>query len=503
MKIFNTGQIKELDQYTIQNEPIGSHQLMIRAASCFFDRFCSEITPDSRIFIFAGFGNNGGDALSIAHFLNSAGYHAVHTYLFNTENKLSPDCEIQKKALDASLNILFTEITDKFSLPSLNKEDIIIDGLFGAGLNRPLSGGFASVVKFINKSKAKVYAIDIPSGLFGEDNSENNQDTIVKAYKTFTFQAPKLSFFLPENAGYTGDWEILNIGLHPDALQKIPTPYYYTEKDDIAKILRTRPKFAHKGNFGHSLLIAGSKGKMGAAILSAKACLKSGSGLLTCHIPGCGYAIMQTAFPEAMVSTDTMNDCIERIPDNPGQFDAIGVGPGIGRSQETLSMLTTLFSCYRKPVVVDADALNLIAGNESLKKTIPPKSILTPHPKEFDRIAGTSGSSYERLQKARELARESDCYIILKGAYSAVITPETGCWLNPTGNPGMATAGSGDVLTGILTGLLAQGYTPFESCRLGVYLHGLAGDLCLESESYESLIAGDLIDHIGAAFKNI
>ena len=501
MKIHSTIQIKDLDQYTIENEPIESVELMNRASSIFFERFCSEVSQNARIFIFAGFGNNGGDALAVARFLYESGYKSVFAYLFNTENKLSPDCAAQKAALQEIPDIKFIEITSKYTPPVIKENDVVIDGLFGSGLTRPLSGGFASVVKFINNSKARVYSIDIPSGLFGEDNAENNPEAIVKADKTFTFQSPKLSFLLSENADYTGDWEILDIGLHPYILQKTPTPYHYTEKNEILKILKKRPKFAHKGHFGHSLIIAGSKGKMGAAILAAKACLKSGSGLLTCHVPGCGYPIMQTAFPEAMVSIDTMDDRISEIPDNPEQFDVIGIGPGIGQSQESLNVLETLLAFYKKPLVIDADALNLIAKNEQLKKSIPPKSILTPHPKEFDRIAGNSDSSYERLQKARELAKELDCYIVLKGAYTVVISPDTECWFNPTGNPGMATAGSGDVLTGVITGLLAQKYTPYASCILGVYIHGLAGDLCLKSESVESLTASDLIKHIGSAFK--
>ena len=501
MKIYSTIQIKELDRYTMENEPIESFQLMNRASSLFFERFCSEVSRNKRVYIFAGFGNNGGDALAIARFLSDSGFNSVFAYLFNTKNKLSPDCAAQKAALQEIPDVELVEIMNKYSPPTISEDDIIIDGLFGSGLARPLSGGFASVVKFINNSKAKVYSIDIPSGLFGEDNAENNPDAIIRASKTFTFQSPKLSFFLSENAYYTGNWEILDIGLHPDILQKTPTPYYYTERNDILNILKSRPKFAHKGHFGHSLIVAGSKGKMGAAILSAKACMKSGSGLLTCHVPGCGYPIIQTAFPEAMASIDAMDDRISEIPDNHEQFDVIGIGPGIGQSQETSNVLETLFAFYKNPMVIDADALNLIAKNEQLKKSIPPKSILTPHPKEFDRIAGDSISSYERLQKARELAKELDCYIVLKGAYTAVISPETECWFNPTGNPGMATAGSGDVLTGVITGLLAQKYTPYESCILGVYIHGLAGDLCLESESVESLTAGDLISHIGSAFK--
>lgn len=502
MKIFRTEQIKELDRYTILNEPIESIDLMKRASQCFVNFFQSEITADRPVYVFAGHGNNGGDALVVANLLINLGYN-VSTYLFNTENKLSPDCERNKNALLLFPHVNFIEITNSFSPPFLQENDVVIDGLFGSGLNRPPEGGFAAVVKFINQSNATVYSIDIPSGMFGEDNSGNNPETIIKADKTLTFQAPKLSFFMSDNSNYTGEWKILDIGLHPDVLQDTPSHYHYTEKKDVSEILKPRSKFAHKGNFGHALLIAGSKGKTGAAVLAAKACMKSGTGLLTCHIPECGYFILQAAFPEAMTSTDPEKDYISRIPEHTEQFNAIGIGPGIGQHSGTTTALETLFSSYKRSIVIDADALNLISQNEHLKKLIPSKSILTPHPKEFDRIAGDSVSPYNRLQKARDLAETLDCYIVLKGAYSAIITPEKECWFNSTGNPGMATAGSGDVLTGILTGLLGQGYTPFESCLLGVYIHGLAGDLCLESESQESLIAGDIADHIGLAFKKL
>jgi NAD(P)H-hydrate epimerase len=502
MKIFTIDQIKELDRYTILHEPIESIDLMKRASQCFVDFFQSEITTDRPIYIFAGYGNNGGDALVVAKLLIHLGYH-VTTYLFNTENKLSPNCETNKNALLLLPHANFIEITNNFSPPLLQKNDVVIDGLFGSGLNRPLTGGFAAVVKFINQSKATVYSIEIPSGMFGDDNSANNPETIIRADITPTFQTPKLSFFLSDNSDYTGEWKILDIGIHPEALRETPSHYYYTEKKDISGILKSRSKFAHKGQFGHVLLIAGSKGKMGAAVLSAKSCMKSGTGLLTCHIPECGYSILQSAFPEAMINTDPEENYISELPAHVDRFDAVGIGPGIGQHSRTTTTLETLFTSYKKPVVIDADALNLISKNEHLRKLIPPKSILTPHPKEFDRIAGESVSSYERLLKARDLAETLDCYIALKGAYSTIITPEKECWFNPTGNPGMATAGSGDVLTGILTGLLGQGYTPFESCLLGVYLHGLAGDLCLETESQESLIAEDIIGHIGPAFKKL
>ncbi len=501
MKVFTANQIKDLDRYTIQAEPIHSIDLMERSSKQFVDIFQVEIPNNRPILIFAGPGNNGGDALAIARLLILSGYNTC-TYLFNPKNNLSPDCETNKKRLLALENVKLTEVSGSFSLPLIEKEDIIIDGLFGTGLNQPLTGGFASVVHYINQTGAAVYSIDLPSGLFGEDNTQNNLQNIIKARKTFSFQAPKLAFFMAENAEYTGEWNVLDIQLHPGALQDTPTPYYYTQKEDVVGLLKPRPKFAHKGIFGHALLIAGSKGKTGAAILAAKACLRSGVGLLTCHIPGCGNNILPSALPEAMYTTDLQQDHISEIPPAE-EFDVIGIGPGVGQHKDTLIAIQSLLQCYKKPMVIDADALNLIAKNNFLLKAVPAGSILTPHPKEFDRLAGYSATSFERLQKARELARQMNCYIVLKGAYTAVVTPDRECFFNSTGNPGMATAGSGDVLTGILTGLLAQGYTSFEATVLGVYLHGLAGDLALQKESLESLIAGDLIDHLGKAFLNL
>ncbi len=500
MKLFTSDKIKELDTYTIENEPISSIELMERAARVFTDEFCPIFQDFSEIIVFAGPGNNGGDALAIARILHLKGY-IIKIYLFNIHGKLSSDCQGNKERLLELPKIDFTEITNGFDAPKLKESHIVIDGLFGSGLNKPLSGGFTSLVKYINESSATIVSIDIPSGLFGEDNSQNKEKIIVKADCTFTFQFPKLSFLFPENQHYLGKIKILDIKLHPDGIDSTNTPYQTITQKKIQSIHKTRDIFAHKGNFGHALLIAGSLGKMGAAILSAKACLKSGAGLLTAHIPQSGNLILQTAFPETMTSIDKNKFAISDFPDTEN-YNAIAIGPGIGMDDVTVSALKKLLETG-KPLILDADALNIISSDKSLIDLIPQNSILTPHPKEFDRLNGNSESSYERLQNAMDFAVLTQCYIILKGKYTAVCTPERDCYFNTTGNAGMATAGSGDVLTGILLGLSAQSYSPLDACLIGVYIHGLAGNLALLENSEESLIAGDIIKYLGKAFKEI
>jgi NAD(P)H-hydrate epimerase len=502
MKVLNISQITELEQMTVEQESILSIDLMERASTQFVKSFTKEVSNLCRIFIFAGPGNNGGDALAIARLLAAANYR-VKCYLLNTKNNLSADCSANKSKILSIPAISFNEIKDRFSPPKIEKEDIIIDGIFGSGLKEPLSGGFAALVKYINSTGAKIYSIDIPSGLFMEDNSQNTNETIVKAYKTFTFQFPKLSFLLPDSGIYTGEWEVLDIGITPKGIEQQETSFYYTEQQDIVSILQARNRFAYKNNLGHALIVAGSKGKIGAAVLCAKSCLRSGAGLVTGLLPACGENIMQAAFPEAMVIADTESDFISEIPDL-STYSAIGIGPGIGKDTATGSALIEIFSQIsqiQKPIVLDADALNIICQGKEWLRIIPANSILTPHIGEFDRLVGESISSYDRLKKALYLAANLNSIIVLKGLYTAICTPDQEIYFNSTGNSGMATAGSGDVLTGIITGLLAQNYSPMDAAKIGVYIHGLAGDIAIENSSQESLIAGDIIDNLGAAFQ--
>ena len=299
IKIFETSKIKELDQYTVDHEPIASVDLVERAATAFVNEFGRLYSKQSRVIVFAGQGNNGADALAIARLLAEDDYR-IEVYLFNPGRHLSPDCEANKQRLLADGKILLNEVIEDFTPPILSEHDVVIDGLFGSGLNRPLSGGYAAVVDYINQSDATVVSIDIPSGLFGEDNRENDPDSIIQADMTFTFEFPKLSMVLPENAAYVGRWKVLPIGLHPDIMARTKTPYMLIKDEDMTGILRTRNVFAHKGDFGHALLISGSKGKMGAALLAAGACMRSGVGRLTVHLPQRGETVLQTALPEAM-----------------------------------------------------------------------------------------------------------------------------------------------------------------------------------------------------------
>ena len=395
------------------------------------------------------------------------------------------------------------EIEKSFVPPKLESQNIVIDGIFGSGLNRPLDGGFAKIVDYINQSEATVVSIDIPSGLFGEDNKANNPQYIIQADLTLTFEFPKLSFLLPENAVYVGEWKELPIGLHPDALLKTKTPYCLITDESIASLISDRERFAHKGDFGHALLVAGSAGKMGAAVLAAKGCLRSGAGLLTVHLPGRGEVIMQTALPEAMIDMDRNPDYVTEIAEI-SKYDAIGIGPGIGKADKTTELLKCILeSSGAKPLVIDADALNIIAENNEMLHHLPEGTILTPHPGEFDRMAGSCEATYEQIQKARSIASEQKICLILKGAYTAVCTPSGKVFFNTSGNPGMATAGSGDVLTGILLGLLSQGYRPEEASVIGVYLHGIAGNLAATNLSEESMIAGDIIQMLGKSFRQL
>lgn len=506
-KLFETSKIKELDRYTIAHEPVDAVDLVERTASVFVNEFCRRyVSRQNHIHVFAGGGNNGADALAIARMLTEKGYH-VFTYLFNPQNKLSPECEINRQRMKDMDNKQFTEIGSSFSLPELKRQDIVIDGLFGSGLNRPLEKGFAKLVDFINESKSKVkltvVSIDMPSGLFGEDNKDNNPQYIIRADWTLTCEFPKLSFLLPENAGYVGEWKALSIGLHPDAFENIKTPYGLITEGDVVERIRKRERFEHKGNFGHALLIAGSRGKMGAAVLAARSCMCSGAGRLTVHTPERGEPVMQASLPEAMTDADAHPDFVTELPSLSG-YDAVGIGPGLGTHEKTHAVVDRLFDAAdRIPLVLDADALNIIAADSELLHRLPQNAVLTPHPGEFDRLAGQSASAYERIQKARSMAAEQKIHIILKGAFTAVCLPSGEVCFNTSGNPGMATAGSGDVLTGIVLGLLAQGYSPEDASVIAVNIHGIAGDLAAAYLSEESMIAGDITSMMGKAFKQM
>lgn len=503
MKIFTASQIHELDTYTIEHEPIRSIDLMERAAKAIAHAIMERWTNQTPVVVFAGPGNNGGDALAVARLLAGHGYK-VEVFLFNIHNKLSEDCATNKQRLiDGKYAKKFTEIKLNFDPPVLTADTVVLDGLFGSGLNKPLAGGFASLVKYINQSPSTTVSIDLPSGLMTEDNSYNVRANIVKANLTLTLQQKKLAMLLADNQPYIGELKVLDIRLSQEYIAKTSTPFRIVEESDLRPRLRPRPDFAHKGDMGHALLIAGSYGMSGAAVLASRACLRSGVGKLTVHTPRRNYDIMQISVPEAVLQMDREETAFTEAVDS-DNFDALGIGPGLGQQETTAIALIAQIRRSQCPVVVDADALNILANHLAWMQQLPSGIILTPHPREFDRLSGNvSNGCYERLTKARDMAERLRAYVILKGHYSALCLPDGDVLFNSTGNSGMATAGSGDVLTGIITGLLARGYEQKDACLLGMYLHGLAGDLAAKNLGKESLVASDLIDYLPQAFKRL
>ncbi len=502
MKIFTCAQIRELDHYTIEHEPIQSIALMERAATTLARSIAGTWGSSVPVVVFAGPGNNGGDALAVARLLSEQGYQ-VSVFLFNISGRLSPDCLVNKRRAQECRSIkTFTEVTQEFEPPLLEKGMLVVDGLFGSGLNKPLSGGFASLVKYINASQADVVAIDMPSGLMSEDNAYNVSANIIQATITLTLQHPKLSFLFPENQKYIGRLRILDIRLSQEGIEKIDASYSIIEEQDVRALLKPRDPFAHKGQMGHALLVAGSYGMAGAAILAAKACLRTGVGKVTVHTPRKNCQILQVAVPEAVLQLDHEETIVTEAVDTEN-YQALGIGPGLGQSESTAISLIAQLRRATCPIVADADALNILASHRAWKQQLPKGIIMTPHAKELDRMEGPSVDSFERLTKARQLAERLQGYVIVKGHYTAVCMPDGQIRFNATGNAGMATAGSGDVLTGIITALLARGYRPQDASITGVYLHGLAGDLAARDLGEESLTAGDIIQYLPHAFKRL
>ncbi len=505
MKILNSEQVRKLDSYTINNEPILSINLMERAAKTCTDWIQHKFERNIPVSIFVGPGNNGGDGLAIARMLADLGYN-IRVYLCG--NKLSADSLINYERLLIQKLTYFKFIISAEDFPRLKSNELVIDALFGSGLARPLHGLFSEIVQFINRSEATIISIDIPSGLFSEDNShltkclDEGFVEAIRADYTLSLELPFLSFMFPDAQLHIGEVTYLSIGLIHTYLKEIETNYFYVDHHYVADRTLKRKKFDHKGNFGHALLIAGSYGKMGAAILASKACLRAGVGLLTIHVPVSGYEIMQTAVPEAMVCIDESGTRFCKTEEQKN-YSNIGIGPGIGTRKSTAELLDRLLISSNKPMVLDADALNILAANREMIKNIPPDSILTPHPGEFKRLVGESKDYFNRLEMQINFAVKNHVFVILKGAHTAIATPEGRCYFNSTGNPGMATPGSGDVLTGIITSLLAQGYTSKNASILGVYLHGLAGDLAAEKLGQQALIASDIIEFLGEAYKRI
>lgn len=485
-KILNVTQIRETDIYSIKQHAISSLELMENAAHAFVDALKKEELTSKKIIVICGAGNNGGDGFAVCRILRDQGIDAS-AVLVKFKETLSKDSEINKKRLqDVSV------LDASTPLPDFSQFDIIIDAIFGSGLNKSVTGFVANIINEINDAGKKIYSIDVPSGLLCDTISES--DCIVKSTLVISFQRPKLSFFFPENRAYIENWEVVDIGLDEPFIQQQVSDYFMLD-GVVEKRVKPRHRQSHKGTYGHALLMAGSYGKMGAAILSAKACLRSGVGLLTSMVPKCGYDIMQISVPESMCLTDEHLTTLTTLPDLK-KYDSLGIGPGIGKDPLTVKMLKNLFERKTPSMVLDADAINIISENPSLASLLPQGTILTPHIKEFDRLVGISQNTPERLKKLKSFSKKHKCIIVLKDANTCISSPQGKCYFNTSGNQGMATGGSGDVLTGIITGLLAQKYEPLVAAIIGVYFHGKAGDQAVEHRSFSSLIASDIIEHL-------
>lgn len=496
MKILTSEQIRRIDAETIKREGIPSLELMKRAATAFYNRFMVRY-PDRGIsvLLFSGVGNNGGDGLVIARMLHKSGY-SVKACVVEYSDKYTEDCAHNLRRVKSE-NIAYIKIKAEKDIPDMNGYDVVIDGIFGTGLSREVSGITAQVIGRINECMKPVISIDVPSGLF----LERKTSFAVQATETITFQIPKLALYLPENKNYAGDVRIVDIGLSSRAIAEAQSDMHLMEMGEIAALLKPLEKFAHKGTEGHALIIGGSLGKTGSVCLASRAALRTGCGLVTAYLPKCGMSVIQSSLPEAMAIEDQHREHISDIRHSLHP-DAVGIGIGMGQHPETQDALLRFLRENCTPLVIDADGLNILAQHREWVSLLPVKTILTPHPKELSRLIGEWEDDYDKIRKTKLFATENDLVVVIKGAYSLIIDAE-GVFLNSTGTPALATAGSGDVLTGMIASLLAQGYKPTDAARVGVYLHGLTADLTRESIHPRSFIAGDIIENIGNAYSKL
>lgn len=510
MKLLTATQIRQLDQATIQEQHTTSTELMERAATAVAEWLFRHFDPHEArdILLLCGPGNNGGDGLALARLLHRAGY-AVRVALLPAD-KYSDDYQHNHHVLP---HIIPVSELRADALPPLQPTTLVIDALFGTGLTRPLTGLAAAVVAHLNASAAPVVAIDLPSGLLADAPQPDGAAPVVRARHTVSFGPPKLAFLLPQNAECVGEWHVEDIRLSPSFIEQTDTPWHFTqfppppaswphEAPTPPEIqLPKRAKFGYKNTFGHALLLAGSRGKIGAAVLASGGCLRGGVGLLTVRVPGGGYDIIQTTRPEAMCLPDPQPDFISELPDLK-PYQAIGIGPGLGQDEASRAVLERLLREAQVPLVIDADALNILGEHRELLDLLPENTVLTPHLGEFARLTEQTKDDYHRLDLLRAFAQRHRCIVVLKGAYTATAAPDGQVYFNGTGNPGMGTGGSGDVLTGLLLALRAdQRLPPLLAARLAVLAHGHAGDLAAAATGEAGLIAGDLVAHIGPALR--
>ncbi len=499
-KILHTNQIRKLDEATILEAGITSVELMERAGMACFQWLKNHYGKGVKYLIFCGPGNNGGDGLVITRYLANAGFQVLYTSPNSVKN-LSEDHAINKVRMTEcnAVEINYELASDEIFTNSENT--IIIDCLFGSGLNRPLRGIYADMVKTINGSGVEIVSVDIPSGLYADQSSCDN-DSIIKAKHTLSLQLPRLAFFMAENDVYVGDFHIIDIGLSKTCIDEMETKYFQISSKDLKAKSIQRKKHSHKGDYGHALIVAGSQGKAGAAILAVSACIRSGVGLVTASVPESIVQSINISTPEAMTIAGSGIDHLVSVPPS-GRFSACGIGPGIGTNPETAFLIKQLIQDFKMPVIFDADAINILAENPTWLSFLSYGAVFTPHPGEFKRLCGESSNDFDAIDKAKAFARKYGIVLVLKGACTAVVSAKGEVFYNSTGNPGMAKGGSGDILTGLLTGLVARGYEPLDAAIRAVYLHGLAGDYAANEKGMEAMTATDIIRFIPEAIKSL
>ncbi|MES2873894.1 MAG: NAD(P)H-hydrate dehydratase [Bacteroidota bacterium] len=487
--LLTSQQIRDADAHTISIKPISSLDLMEAASIAFVKEFVNEV-PDKNIpiSIYCGTGNNGGDGLAVARLLFQDAYKIIHAKIARFSDKSSPDFAANLERLK-STGVRITEL-DETAKISGEESEVIIDALLGSGLNKPIEGHLKILIDKINKLHKKIISIDVPSGFPAEGIIDPNA-TIIKASLAISFQRAKINFFLPESANAVERFKVVPIGLDEKYIQSLSSPWKMVVEGNIKQLLKPRKAFTHKGTYGHALIIAGSRETMGAALLCASACLHSGAGRTTACIPESGFNALNTRTPEIM--TMERNDFIPISMLS--EFSSIAIGPGLGTDDEAFLIVRSILTNHDKPIVLDADALNIIAMKPELLKHLPAMSILTPHMKEFDRMFGEHNSWWERVETARKKSIEFNIVILLKNQYSFVVLPDENVLINPTGNAAMAVGGMGDVLTGMIVSFLAQGYTPENATILACFIHGRAGD-DLRKEGMNSVLPGRLIESL-------
>ncbi|WP_289046429.1 NAD(P)H-hydrate dehydratase [uncultured Olleya sp.] len=500
MKIFSKAQIYEGDALTSKKQGITSADLMERAGTQIFNWLHMRLQgAQVPIHVFCGIGNNGGDGLVVARHLITHGYN-VKTYIVNHSTTRSKDFLNNYERIKNTTKDWPVLLNDASELPAINEKDIIVDAIFGIGLNRPVDGWIKQFFNYFRSTKAFVLAIDIPSGL-ATDKAPKDPESVVNAGYTLSFQTPKLAFFLPETAKYTVQWEVLDIGIDPEYLYTTPTEAELIGKNEVLPIYQPRQKYSHKGTFGHALIIGGSYGKIGAVTLASRGALTIGAGKVTAYTPKCGYLPLQIGFPEAMVITDKDEEKISSIDFNISP-NVIAFGVGVGTDKQTITAFEAFLKTNKTALVIDADGLNILSKKKSLLKLLPENTVLTPHPKELERLIGQWEDDFDKLEKTKAFSKQYKCIVVIKGANTITVFGDK-FYVNTTGNPGLATAGTGDVLTGIITGLIAQGYDALAATIFGVYLHGKSADVLIENLGYQSFIASHIIEGIPLAYLDL